>query len=68
MANKYYATDIAPTKLSGGEGGRHAAQGKAAPRSMPEKTANWSGPPGKTGPDRSGGVKKAKAYAKAAGI
>ncbi len=33
-----------------------------------ERTANWPGLPGKTGPDRSAGVKKLKAYAMSKGL
>lgn len=56
MSNKYHNRDTAPSKQTGGQGGSNKAMGKAPSLSMPEKTANWPGLPGKAGPDRSAGV------------
>ena len=56
MANKYHDQGANPSKQSGGEGGSNKATGNPPSMSMPEKTANWPGLPGKSGPDRSGGV------------
>lgn len=36
--------------------------------SVNEKSINWPGLPGKSGPNRSAGVKKAKVYAKSEGL
>lgn len=52
----------------GGQGPSPQASGSSPKLSMPEKTANWGGLPGKTGPNRSGGVKKLKVYPKSEGI
>jgi len=40
----------------------------AATPPIVEKTKAWAGLPGKTGPDRSAGIKKVKVYPKAEGI
>ena len=40
----------------------------ASNASFPEKTANWPDVPGKKGPNRSAGVKKAKVYAQSKGV
>lgn len=55
MANKFYGG-------LGGKGGGKASGGtqggKAQSTTMPMKTADWPGLPGKASPDRSGGTKK----------
>ena len=51
------------------EGGSNKASGSSPKASMPEKTANWPGLPGKAqSKDRSGGVKKLKVHPKSEGI
>lgn len=56
MANKYHGNLTGNGKQSGGS---NAQQRRSPPAmSMPEKTANWGGLPGKTGPNRSGGAPK----------
>lgn len=45
---------------------KRKAGGKSA--SVNEKTANWPGLPGKTGPDRSAGVRKLKTHAMSKGL
>lgn len=52
-----------PSK-GGGPTGQRAS--KDAP--MPMKNPQWGGLPGKTQPDRSGGTKKCKCWAKSEGI
>ena len=56
-----------PTDLANkGPAFKRKASAPAAPVNM--KTANWDKIPGKAGPDRSAGVKKAKTYASSKGI
>ena len=68
MANPRYS-DVAPKRE-----GKDPAKGspdkacKPACADMTMKTANWPGLPGKSGPNRSNGVPKAKAYPKSDGI
>ena len=64
MSNKYFNRDAAPSHQTGGEGGSNKAQGSGPSISMPEKTANWPGLPGKASPDRSAGVPKEGAITK----
>lgn len=54
-----------PMKNSGG-----APTGQRVPKkdSLNEATPNWPGNPGKTGPDRSNGVEKARIYPKQEGL
>jgi hypothetical protein len=54
--NKYHGNLTGNGKQSGGEGGSNAACGRRPTLTMPEKTANWPGLPGKAGPNRSGGA------------
>lgn len=56
MANKYHNQGANPSSQSGDGGGSNKAQGSPANVSMPVRTANWPGLPGKSGPDRSAGV------------
>jgi hypothetical protein len=55
--NKYHNRDSAPSKQTGGAVGSGKAAGGAPSASMPEKTANWPGVPGKTqAKSRAGGA------------
>jgi hypothetical protein len=66
MPNKYHGNLTGNGKFSGGS--NKDSRGGSSPSSMPEKTASWPGLPGKTGPDRSGGVKKLKVHPKSEGM
>ena len=55
MPNPYYS-DVVADKSRGGEGGSNKAQGSTPSTAMPERTADWPGVPGKTGPSRAGGA------------
>ncbi len=56
MSNKYHSNLTGNGKQSGGS---QAQTRSSHPEMlMPEKTANWGGLPGKTGPNRSGGAPK----------
>lgn len=52
MANKFY------DKRNAGQGGSNKAMGASPSASMPERTANWPGVPGKTQKSRAGGAPK----------
>jgi hypothetical protein len=65
MANRYY-TNFEDRKISSGSAPTPGSKSRES--TVNEKTAAWPGLPGKSGPDRSGGVKKVKAYAKSEGI
>ena len=56
MTNRYHGNLTGNGKHTGGQGGSNAAQGKKAAIVMPEKTVNWPGLPGKSGPSRTGGA------------
>ena len=67
MANPNYSkTSPRPT---GGKGSPPATGMRGTSgASVNEKTASWPGLPGKTGPDRSAGVKKLKCHPKQEGL
>lgn len=65
MANNYHSQN-SNVKNKGHGGVKPPSPGKSM--SFVEKTAGWGGLPGKSGPNRSNGVKKAKAYVKSEGI
>lgn len=68
MSNpNYQKTSPRPT---GGPGSPPSPPGakSAAPSPMNEKTVNWPGLPGKSGPNRSVGVPKAKVHPKSEGL
>lgn len=70
MTNPNYnsAANKRPPSKSG-KGAPLPAEGRSpAGAPMPEKSPNWPGLPGKSGPDRSAGVKRAKVYPKSQGI
>ena len=53
----------------GGRSGSIPATGKKGPSAtVKEGTAGWGGLPGKSGPNRSGGVIKVKQYPKSEGL
>lgn len=52
MANKYINQGANPSKQTGGSNPPAKPQGSAPNLSMPEKSANWPGLPGKAGPNR----------------
>lgn len=52
MSNKFYNKDTAPSKQSGGANPPSKQKGSGPNLSMPEKSANWPGIPGKGGPNR----------------
>lgn len=56
MSNKYYNTDTAPSKQSGGQGGSNKAQGSGGVPAGKQGTAAWPRLPGKGGPNRAGGA------------
>lgn len=70
MSNKYH--NSGPSKQTGGEGGSNKAMGASPSSSMPEKTANWPGVPGKTQKGRAGGApasgKRGPFYVKKIGL
>ena len=61
MANKFFKED---------SGIKPPPTGRSGPKSdtVTEKTADWGGLPGKSGPDRSNGVEKLKTDAKSEGL
>lgn len=63
MPNKNYRNLVGSFPSQGAPTGAKGTKG-----SMPEKTAEWGGLPGKSGPDRSNGVKKCKCYPVSKGI
>jgi hypothetical protein len=67
MANPRFS-NVAPTRGKNGKGPGMAKTAPGAKADMPMKTAAWPGLPGKTGPNRSNGVAKIKAYPKSEGI
>lgn len=68
MANKYFNHQVGNIKASGGSGAKTSVGSGSGGGGMTEKTANWPGLPGKSGPNRSGGTPKAKTYPKSAGL
>lgn len=69
MANPRYSQNISNLKQP--SSGKGESPKKAGPKhySMPERTANWPGLPGKAQPkDRSLGYPEEKVYAKAEGL
>lgn len=65
MASRFFS-DFKEKKVSGSKGAKPT--GKLKSLSGTEKTANWPGLPGKSGPDRSGGDKKVRIHPKSTGI
>ncbi len=61
MANKFHAKKNSIKPPSTGESGTRKDK-------VDEKTANWPGLPGKSGPNRSNGVRKVKTHAKSEGV
>ena len=61
MPNKFNSTTNSTKPPPTGKSGSKAT-------SLDETTADWPGLPGKSGPDRSNGVKKVKTNAKSEGI
>lgn len=65
MANPRFSK-TAPSR--GTDGKAKQPGGGTSKAEMPMKTAAWPGLPGKSGPNRSNGVPKIKAYPKSEGI
>ena len=61
MANAYYS-DIAPKQLTNKKEKKHGAMGMSPTLSMPIKTANWPGVPGKTQKNMRHGGAATKGY------
>ena len=68
MPNPYNTKQVA--NLKPGTKGQGVKPLPSGPKdqAMLERTANWPSLPGKSGPERSAGVNKAKVYPKAQGI
>ncbi len=65
MASRYF-TEMKERKVSGGN--KYSPPTGSMSSSLNEKTAAWPGLPGKSGPDRSNGVKKLKTHPKSEGL
>ena len=65
MASRYF-TELKERRVSGGK--KYSPPSGSMSSSLNEKTAAWPSLPGKSGPDRSGGVKKLKVCAKSEGL
>ena len=60
MPNKYHQKEMSGKPPKGNRGSKHT--------NTPEKKVGWGGLPGKSGPNRSNGVEKAKVYPDSEGI
>lgn len=68
MPNDRFNTQVRTIKEpSSGQGVKPLPRGSKS-TSMPERTANWPGTPGKSGPNRSAGVTKVKQFPKSSGL
>jgi hypothetical protein len=68
MANSYFNTQIGNDKEPKSGKGVMPKGGGPGSTSVPERTANWPGLPGKGGTDRSNGSPEEKIYATAKGL
>jgi len=68
VANKRYSGVISNLKQPATGRGVSPKPAGTQAASMPMRTANWGGLPGKAGPDRSNGVPEEKIYACAQGL
>lgn len=68
MPNPRYEDHKRGLNKSGGSPPDPPGAGKAAKDKFVEKCPAWPGLPGKTGPERSAGVRKAKTFPKSEGL
>jgi len=67
VPNPYWNKQVSNLKTPSVSGKKPLASGSKS-EAMPEHTAAWAGLPGKSGPERSAGVTKAKVYPKSDGL